>query len=131
MAFLKILKERGVFLKALRQLGIILIVCLLGESIHSFLKLSIPGNVIGMLILFLFLCTGIIKVTMIDRVSKFLLDHLAFFFIPAGVGIISCMPILSGKWLAFLSVCLITTIIIIGITGWTIQLYIRGMDKNE
>lgn len=118
-------------MKALRQLGIILLVCLLGESIHSFLKLNIPGSVIGMLILFLCLCTGVIKLKMIDHVSKFLLDHLAFFFIPAGVGIISCMPILKGKWIAFLSVCLISTIIIISVTGWTIQLYIRGTEKNE
>ncbi|WP_027623169.1 CidA/LrgA family protein [Clostridium lundense] len=118
-------------MKTLRQLGIILIVCLLGESIHSFFKLNIPGNVIGMLILFLCLFTGIIKVNMIDHVSKFLLDHLAFFFIPAGVGIISCMPILSGKWIAFLSVCLISTVIIIAVTGWTIQLYVRRVGKNE
>jgi holin-like protein len=41
------------------------------------------------------------------------------------------MPMLEGKWIAFLSVCIISTIIIISVTGWTIQLYIRRAEKNE
>ncbi|MBO0566885.1 CidA/LrgA family protein, partial [Clostridium botulinum] len=53
-----------------------------------------------------------------------------FFFVPAGVGILSCMPMLKGKWLAFLGVCLITSIIIIVVTGWTIQLYIKLTSKE-
>ncbi|KAJ53529.1 holin-like protein [Clostridium tetanomorphum] len=117
-------------MRLLRQLGIILLICLLGEAIHNFFKLPIPGNVIGMIILFLCLSSGIIKLNKINYISKFLLDHLAFFFVPAGVGILSCIPILKGKWLAFLAVCLITTIIIIVITGWTIQLYIKFTSKE-
>jgi holin-like protein len=117
-------------LRLLRQLGIILLICLLGEAIHDFFKLPIPGNVIGMILLFLCLSSGIIKLTKINYISKFLLDHLAFFFVPAGVGILSCMPMLKGKWLAFLGVCLITSIIIIVVTGWTIQLYIKLISKE-
>ncbi|EJO5346341.1 CidA/LrgA family protein [Clostridium botulinum] len=117
-------------MRLLRQLGIILLICLLGEAIHDFFKLPIPGNVIGMILLFLFLSSGIIKLNKVNYISKFLLDHLAFFFIPAGVGILSCMPMLEGKWLTFLGICLITTIITIVVTGWTIQLYIK-LTKKE
>ncbi|MCG4580534.1 CidA/LrgA family protein [Clostridium cochlearium] len=115
-------------MKILRELGIILSICVLGEIIHSIFKLSIPGNVIGMIILFILLYLGVIKVNMISQISKFLLDHLAFFFVPAGVGILSCMPFLKGKWIVFLLICIISTIIVIWVTGWTIQTYIRKVD---
>lgn len=117
-------------MKILRELGIILLICVLGEVIHSIFKLSIPGNVVGMIILFILLYFGVIKVNMISQVSNFLLDHLAFFFVPAGVGILSCMPFLKSKWIIFLAICLISTIIVIAVTGWTIQAYIRKVDKK-
>ena len=124
------LKKRGVFMKLLRQLGVILVLCLLGELIHLAFNLPIPGNVLGMLILFLALSSNVIKLSMIDSLSDFLLSHLSFFFIPAGVGIISCLPLLRGKWLAFLSILLLSSVITMVVTGWTIQLYVRR-NKNK
>ncbi|GAA0721686.1 CidA/LrgA family protein [Clostridium malenominatum] len=112
-------------MKLLRQLGIILVLCLLGELINLIFHTPIPGNVLGMLLLFLALSLNIIKINMVDKLSDFLLDHLSFFFIPAGVGIISALPILNGKWVAFLSVIFISSIITMVVTGWTIQLYVR------
>ncbi|MFD3155903.1 CidA/LrgA family protein [Haloimpatiens sp. FM7330] len=109
-------------MKLLKQLCIILIINFLGELIHISLNTSIPGNVIGMILLLLLLCTNAIRLSMIEHVSDFLLKNLAFFFLPAGVGLISCLGILNGNWLAFLCICLISTIIIILVTGLTIQL---------
>lgn len=116
-------------MKLLRQAGIVIGICFLGELLQRLLKLPIPGNVLGMIILFLCLCSGIIKLEMIKEFSDFLLDHLAFFFIPAGVGLLACMDVLSGKWLAFLGVCFITTIIIMIVTGHTVQLMKGGREK--
>lgn len=118
-------------MKILRQCAIILIICCLGELIHSLFHLTVPGNVIGILILFLCLVFNIIKVSDIEQISEFLLDNLAFFFVPAGVGILPCISILQGKLIPFVSICIFTTIIIIIVTGWTIQLYIRGTRKHE
>jgi holin-like protein len=108
-------------MKLLRQVGIILGICLLGELLQHLFKLPVPGNVLGMVILLGGLCSGLIKLEMIAEVSSFLLDHLAFFFIPAGVGIIACLGVLHGKWLAILGVCIITAVLIMVVTGHTIQ----------
>lgn len=118
--------DRGIILKLLRQVGIIVSICFIGELVHRFLNIPIPGNVIGLLLLFLCLQMKIIKLSMIEEFSTFLLDHLAFFFIPAGVGLIASTKVLSGKWLGFLSICLITTFLVMGITGHTVQLLKRG-----
>lgn len=112
-------------LKLLVEVTIILFICFLGDIIHSMLNLPIPGNVIGMLILLLCLTSRIIKLDVIENVSDFLLDHLAFFFIPAGVNLISCFSLLKHKWIQIILISIISTIIIISTTGIIVQKMIR------
>ncbi|TCL76778.1 holin-like protein [Hydrogenispora ethanolica] len=116
-------------MKLLRQAGIITGLCFLGELLHAWLRLPIPGNVLGMLILFGCLCAGIIKLEMIAELSDFLLDHLAFFFIPAGVGVIACLGVLRGQWLAVLGICLVTTALVMLVTGHVVQWVKRGAKR--
>ena len=116
-------------MKLLRQLCIIIGICFLGEFLYKLLKIPIPGNVLGMMLLFICLCLGIIKLDMIKEISSFLLDHLAFFFIPSGVALIACINILAGNWIAFFGICFITTIIIMVSTGHSVQLLKRGQSK--
>ncbi|MDK2799623.1 MAG: holin-like protein [Clostridiales bacterium] len=114
-------------MKLLRQFGIILSISLIGELVSKLLNIPIPGNVIGMLILLSLLFLGTVKLETIDEITKFLLDHLAFFFIPAGVGLISNLQLLRGKWGAIFLICLISTTLVMVVTGLTIQLVKRGL----
>ncbi len=92
-----------------KEFSIILIIYFLGELIQK-ICIRFPGNVMGMLILFLGLYTGIIKLKMIGKISDFLLDNLAFFFLPAGVSLITCFGLLEGKWIEVLRVSIISTV---------------------
>jgi len=108
-------------MKILRQLCIILSILFIGNFINKIFGLPIPGNVIGMIILLLCLLSGVVKLEMIDIISKFLLDNLAFFFIPAGIGLINSLDIIKDNWIAILSITSISTIIVIAVTGLTVQ----------
>lgn len=112
-------------MKYLRQWGIIIGLCFAGELVNKLFKLPIPGNVIGMILLFLLLLSGIVKLEMVEETGNFLLDHLAFFFVPAGVGLMACNTLLSGNWIAFLSILLITTILVIIMTGHAVQILMK------
>ena len=61
----------------------------LGNWIVATLNLKIPGSVIGMVLLLLLLMTNIIRVEWIEDSAGFLTKHLAFFFIPIAVGLMS------------------------------------------
>lgn len=61
----------------------------LGYLIVGWLNLPIPGNVLGMILLFILLLTGVLKLEWINEVASFLLKHLVFFFIPITVGIMT------------------------------------------
>lgn len=116
-------------MKLLRQAALILGIYFLGQIIQLSFSIPVPGSVIGMILLLILLCTGIIKVEMIEDISNFLLDNLAFFFIPAGVGLLASFSILKGNIFAIVSISLISTIIIIACTGIIVEFMMKGRTK--
>lgn len=89
-----------------------------------------PGSVIGMLIPFFGLYSGVIKLDMISKVSDFFLENLAFFFLPAGVSLITCFALLEGKWIAILTVSLVSTVVTLAVAGFTVELFKRSLAKK-
>jgi len=114
----------------IKQFSIILSIYFLGELLQKAFELPVPGNILGMLILFFGLYTGVIKLEMIDRISDFLLDNLAFFFLPAGVSLITCFAVLEGKLTAVIGVSIISTVIILGATGLTVEFVKKFLQKR-
>jgi holin-like protein len=117
-------------LKILRQMGIIFGILFGSHVLQKSLGLPIPSTVIGMIALLIGLLSGVIKLEMIDEVSKFLLDHLIFFFIPAGVGIMTSVDMIRDKWLSILIVIVLSTIITMVVTGLTVQVLAKKSKKK-
>jgi len=117
-------------MKLFREAIIILGIYLLGEFISQVLSLPIPGNILGMIILLFLLLTKVVKLEQIETVANFLLDHLAFFFIPAGVGLMTSVDIIKDSWLKLIIVCIATTIIIIASTGLIVQYITKKTTKR-
>ena len=77
-------------LKLLRMIGqgmILWVIFWLGNQITVITRLPIPGTVFGMVLLFLLLLCGIVKLSYIQEAADFLLRHMVFFFIPIAVGL--------------------------------------------
>ncbi|SHH86891.1 CidA/LrgA family protein [Sporanaerobacter acetigenes] len=117
-------------MKILRQMGIIFGILFGSHILQKSLGLPIPSTVIGMIILLICLLSGVIKLEMIEEVSKFLLDHLIFFFIPAGVGIMTSVDMIGDKWLSILIVIVLSTIITMVVTGLTVQALAKKSKKK-
>jgi holin-like protein len=78
--------------KLLRFIGqalLLWVIFWIGGKIASLTGLPIPGNVIGVLLLFGLLLLGIVKVQHVQEAADFLLKHLVFFFIPIAVGLMN------------------------------------------
>ncbi|WP_328152157.1 CidA/LrgA family protein, partial [Peribacillus frigoritolerans] len=114
------------------QLIFLLIICKLGYYLANLLHLPIPGNVIGMILLFGLLQTKVIKVEWIELTSGFLVKHLAFFFIPISISLMTMgwLFIEFGLPLALtLGISLIFGFIV---SAWTVQkLSHRGEVKQH
>ena len=111
------------------QIGIVFGVCLVGQFISCCLPVAVPASVIGMLLLLLLLCFRILKPHHIEKKSNFLLSNMAFFFIPAGVGIMDNYSYVKGNILPLLLVCLITTVLTFGVTAATVTTVIKLQDR--
>ncbi len=108
--------------KLLVQIGIVFGICLVGEGISRVLPFAFPASVISMILLFLLLLSGALKVEHIREKGDFLLRNMAFFFIPSGVGLIEQADAVRGKVLPLLAVCLITTVLTFAVSAATIRL---------
>ena len=79
-------------MKFFRESILLLSIYFAGEILSKLLNLPIPGSIVGMILLFVLLTSNIIKVEKVENLANFFLDHLAFFFIPASVGLRSEEP---------------------------------------
>ncbi|MGL4820174.1 MAG: CidA/LrgA family protein [Bacilli bacterium] len=67
----------------------------LGYWIVDLSGVPIPGNVVGMLLVFILLLSGVLPLSRVERLADFLLKHLAFFFIPIAVGLMAYGSLLA------------------------------------
>ena len=107
------------------QLAFLAGVCYVGNAVSASLPIAIPGNICSMAILLVLLISGIIAEEKIALISNFLLKYMPFFFIPAGVTILTSLPLIEGRIPQFLLVCLLTTVIVFLATSITVVLVTR------
>lgn len=108
-------------MKLFKEVLIIFGIAYLGEWIHALLHIPLPGSLIGMLLLLVCLQFRFIKLHQIATVSDFLLGHLPFFFIPAGVALLAYLGLIRNLWLPILLICFLTTFLTMGISGKVVQ----------
>ena len=95
----------------LQTLGLLLVCQLAGEFIARGLGLPIPGPVLGLVILLTALAlrpnlSGILRPT-----TQVILAHLSLMFVPAGVGVIGNLEVLSSDWAVLLVVLTLSTVL--------------------
>lgn len=118
-------------MKILMQMAIIFFICLLGELISALLPIPFPASVIGMILVFLLLLFGPLKVYHISKQTDFLLSNMVLFFIPPAVGIIENIHYLDGKLLIFLFICIFSTVVTFGITAWTVTAVMKWEELRK
>ena len=118
-------------MKILSQLTVIFGIMLLSQFLCSALSLPIPANILGMMILLVLLATKLIKPEQIKEVSSFLYKNMAFFIIPATLGIMADYKMLQGKALAFISIVVISAAFVFGSTGITVEVLQKALCKRR
>lgn len=108
-------------MKLFREVFIIFGISYLGDCLQKIMDLPLPGSLIGMIILLCCLQVRLIKLHQIETVSDFLLGHLPFFFIPAGVSLLSYLGMIQNIWISLIVICILTTIITMGVSGKVVE----------
>ena len=118
-------------MKALQQLSLLLLVALSADMLTRYFHIAFPGSVLGMIIMLILLSLKIIKPENIEETSGFLLTNMAFFFIPAGVGIINSLSLIGKYGAFFLLTIFVTTFLVMGITALVIDLMVKNEHHDD
>lgn len=118
-------------MKYLRQFAIILFISLLGELFRVLIPLPIPASVYGLVLMLLALITGILKVHQVKEVSALLIEIMPVMFIPAGVGLLESWPALRPVWIPVVLITILTTVLVMVVTGRVAQKMIGKEDKED
>ena len=118
-------------MKVILQIGVVFGVCLIGEAAACFLPFPFPASVLSMILLFLLLCLKVLKIDHIRQKADFLLQNMAFFFLPACLGILDIFADIKGEILAILAVCLLTTLCTAAATALTVHIVLKLQHREN
>lgn len=117
-------------MKYVRQLMIIIVISFVGEILKYFLPFPIPGSIYGLVILFLCLETGALKLEAVEDAAKYLVEIMPLMFIPAGVGLLEAWGVLKPILLKIAIITVASTVVVMAVSGRVTQWVIR-MQKKE
>ena len=118
-------------MKYLRQLLIILLFSFIGEVLHAFIPIQMPASIYGLVLLFLALLTGIVKLPQVHETARFLIEIMPLMFIPAGVGLIESWGELQPILVPVLILLVVSTVLVMGVSGQVTQQMMHHKKKEE
>jgi holin-like protein len=113
------------------QCAIIFAFLALGELVVWLTDIPIPSSIIGMLLLTAALQFKIVKLHQVSGVADFLVKNLGFFFIPAGVAMISYFDVLRAQWFPIVVASAVSTVVVFAVTGQMHQLVRKYFTRNS
>lgn len=118
-------------MKLLRQFLIILLLSLVGEGLHALLPLPVPASVYGLVLMLVCLCTGLLRLDQVDRAADFLIEIMPVMFVPAAVGLTESWGQLRLVLVPVLVIMVLTTVLVMVVTGHVTQLIIKWREKHD
>ncbi|RWT15794.1 CidA/LrgA family protein [Raoultella planticola] len=120
-----------------KAFALLVVAQLLGELLRNLLHLPLPGPVIGMFILALFIILrGANRISStpdnaLKQLAEGLINNMGLLFVPAGVGIITEGGILREYWLPILIGLVFSTILGLIVTGLVMHHFSRKNNTQS
>lgn len=117
-------------MKYIKQFALIALITFLGECMNYLIPLPVPASIYGMVLLFVSLQTGILKLDQIEETADLLLGVMPIFFISPTVSLMSGIAMIKDSLLGVVVICLVSTVAVMAVTGLVSQAVIRH-DRKE
>ena len=117
-------------MKYIRQFAIIMLFSLLGELCHLMLPIPIPASIYGMVLLFLSLALGLLKVEAVKETGSFLVSLLPLLFVVPTVGLMGYWDLIRDKLWQIVILIVVTTVLTFGVSGLLTKLFHKDGDGN-
>lgn len=118
-------------LKYVKQFLIILLISFMGEGLNFLIPAPVPASIYAMVILFVCLCTKVIKLEAVKDAGMFLIEIMPLMFIPAGVGLMKSWGVLKPLIIPVVVITVISLIAVMAVSGRISQRIIKAQEKKE
>lgn len=118
-------------MKHVYRFSVILAVSFLGEALNALLPLPIPGSVYGLVLMLAGLALGLFPAEEMYSTGRFLIDIMPVMFIPYAVGLMNNWAVLRGMLLPLAAIVLISTFVVMGVSGRVTQALLRQKKGRE
>ena len=115
----------------LGQIAIIAGVSLVGELLGYLIPLPVPGSIYGLLLMLLLLATKMIKLRQVKAVANCLISLMPIMFVGPTVGLMTSYESYKSFLIPVIVICIVTTIITMGITGMSAQILMFRHNRKE
>ena len=114
-----------VVMSILWQVGILFSICRAAQGIAELLPFAFPASVLAMLLVFLLLLGGIIRIRHIKDLANWFSQNMGFLFVPACVEVMDYFDLIAQNLIPILVIGVVTTFLAFGVTGWTVKALMR------
>lgn len=121
-------KSLNIIWQYLRAFVLIYACLYAGIFIASLLPITIPGSIIGMLILFVLLALQIMPPKWVNPGCNILIRYMALLFVPIGVGVMQYLDLLRAQLGPVAISCTISTLVVFLVVSWSSHL-VHGERK--
>ena len=118
------------YVTLLLQVGVLYVFSLVGTWIQGVFHLSMPGSLIGMLILFLLLSTRVLPLKWFELGAEKLIVFLPLFLIPSTTGLMEYGSFLFSKESIIFLLVVASTVVTLIVSGYISQLLITTKIKS-
>lgn len=109
---------------------VLILLCLLaGINIQHLLDISIPGSIIGMLILFGLMASGLVSVDWVRPSATLFIRYMILLFVPISVGLMEHFDMLIANALPILASAVGGTLIVLVVLGLMLDRLLKKGNK--
>ncbi len=101
----------------IRGLAVLVVFQFVGDCLGALFPLGLPGSVVGMGLLALALHRGLVAAETVRPVADVLTRNMAFFFVPAGVGVVLYTDLVRREALPIVVASVVSTLAVMACVG--------------
>lgn len=118
-------------MRYLHEAVVIAAITFAAEIIKFFVPLPVPASIYGLILLFILLKSGALKLEQVEHVGGLLLELMPLLLVPASVSFLTVLDTIQTMLLPVLVMGFIGTAAVMLVTGRVSQFFIRRRKRHE
>ena len=118
-------------MKYVKQFLIILMMAVLGGLLNWLIPLPIPATVWGMMLMFIALMCGLVKLDQVEDTADFFMGIMPMLFVPLAVGLMDTWQILADYAMPIIIIVVASFFICYAVTGKTADIIISRSSRVD